>query len=112
MGAAAHQHYQLFRHGRQGNPQRDLILKVTFTQCGIPSLVQYQALGFWYGLATDGQTLDNTAFRIRIALPPGTWQWLLSCSKLNDGTASPSTPNCTGDSGLNRSGRFQVSSST
>jgi hypothetical protein len=96
----------------KGNPQRDLILQVTFTQCGISSLVQYHALGFWYGLAADGQSLDNTAFRIRIALPPGTWQWQLSCTRRNDVSVSPSTPNCAGDSGLNRSGRFQITSST
>jgi hypothetical protein len=59
----------------KGNPQRDLILQVTFTQCGTtPGLVQYKARGFWYGLAADGQTLDNHAFRVRMALPQGTWQ--------------------------------------
>jgi Protein of unknown function (DUF4038) len=99
-----------FGQDGKGNPQRDLILQVTFTQCGISSLVRYQALGFWYGLAADGQTLDNTAFRIRIALPPGTWQWQLSCTKRSDGSAS--TPDCSGDTGLNRSGRFQVNSSS
>ncbi len=94
----------------KGNPQRDLILQVTFTQCGISQLVRYRSLGFWYGLAADGQTLDNAAFRIRTALPAGTWQWELSCTKRTNGSAS--TPTCTGDTGLNRKGRFQVSNNT
>jgi hypothetical protein len=94
----------------KGNPQRDLILQVTFTQCLVSNLVHYQALGFWYGLAADGQTLDNTAFRIRTALPPGTWQWQLSCAMQTG--ASASTPTCVSDSGLNRSGRFQIASSS
>ena len=94
----------------KGNPQRDLILQVTFTQCGVTNLVQYQARGFWYGLAADGQTLDNHAFRVRMALPQGTWQWVLSCS-MQSGAVHP-LPDCSQDSGfLHRKGRFQISAS-
>jgi hypothetical protein len=91
----------------KGNPQRDLVLQVTFTQCVVPGLVQYQARGFWYGLAADGQTLDNHAFRVRMALPQGTWQWVLSCS-MQSGAVHP-LPDCSQDSGfLNRKGRFEI----
>jgi hypothetical protein len=94
----------------KGNPQRDLILQVTFTQCGTtPALVQYQALGFWYGLAADGQTLDNHAFRVRIALPAGTWQWHLKCTMRSD--AVHPLPDCSQDPNLkDLYGRFQVTS--
>lgn len=92
-----------------GNPSRDLVLKVTFTQCNVTKLVQYKTQGFWYGLSTDGTTLDQHAFRIRGAFPTGkhasTWQWSVTCSKRNP--ADP-TPDCAGDAGLNTMGRFQV----
>jgi hypothetical protein len=96
----------------KGNPQRDLILQVTYTQCIVSNLVRYQSLGFWYDLTTDPTTglFVNTLFRIRTALPPGTWQWQLSCTKRPDGSVS--TPNCASDTGLNRNGRFQITSST
>jgi hypothetical protein len=74
----------------KGNPSRDLVLQATLTKCNTSSLVRYKSLGFWYGLAADGTTLDPKAFRLRAALPAGTWQWELTCTRRS--TASSSTP--------------------
>ncbi|HTG36390.1 MAG TPA: Ig-like domain-containing protein [Thermoanaerobaculia bacterium] len=92
----------------KGNPSRDLLLKVTFTQCDVAKSVEYRTRGFWYGLATDGQTLDRRAYRIRGAFPPGTWRWEVTCSKRDTTT---DTPDCSQDGGLKANGYFKVTSS-
>lgn len=94
----------------KGNPNRDLVLKVTFTQCDVGKPAQYKARGFWYGLASDGETLDHRAFRIRGAFPPGHWQWELTCGKRYNATAD--TPDCSQDTGLSVKGHFKVTSSS
>jgi hypothetical protein len=93
----------------KGNPSRDLVLQATLTKCNTASLVRYKSLGFWYGLAADGTTLDAKAFRLRAALPAGTWQWELSCTRRS--TASSSTPDCASDPVLNGKGRFEITGS-
>ncbi len=94
----------------KGNPSRDLVLKVTFTQCDVAKPPQYKARGFWYGLAADGETLDRRAFRIRGAFPPGHWQWELTCGKRYN--ATPDTPDCSQDTGLSARGHFKVTKSS
>jgi hypothetical protein len=93
----------------KGNPSRDLVVQATLTKCNTASLVRYKSLGFWYGLAADGTALDPKTFRLRAALPAGTWQWELSCARRN--TASASTPDCANDPVLNGKGRFEVTGS-
>ena len=61
----------------KGNPPRDLLLKVTFTQCDVAKPIEYRTRGFWYGLAADGQTLDvdgdgkgGDPYTLKITLKP------------------------------------------
>jgi hypothetical protein len=53
-----------FYAGGAGNPYRDLVLRVTFTGGGS----SFTQDAFWVG-----DTLNPKAFKVRAALPPGTW---------------------------------------
>lgn len=66
-------------HLNNGNPYRDLILKVTYTpiSCsGSPSCQTFTGYGFWDG--------GNT-FKIRSAFPVGSWSWSVTCSGTSNG---------------------------
>lgn len=92
----------------KGNPYRDLLLRVTFTNCS--SGATLRTYGFWYGLEKSGNALveNRKAFRIRAALPVGTWQWETSCTKSS--AAATTVLNCadSSETGLAQKGLLQV----
>lgn len=77
-----------------GNPYHDLVLRVVF-QRDNPAL-RIAGAGFWDG----GRT-----FKIRAALPPGTWRWSTTCTGTTGGRACDRPDR---DPGLWRSGTFRV----
>ncbi len=80
-----------------GNPYRDLVVRVTFTRDS-PHL-RISGYGFWDG----GRT-----FKVRTALPPGTWRWRASCIGTTGGQTCGGADSSDRDRGLWRSGRFRV----
>lgn len=81
-----------------GNPYRDLELKVTFRNTATnETLTTY---GFWDG---DTSAANRKTFKIRGAFPAGTWRWSTSC-RLRPTPPAHSTaiPDCAGDTGLNK----------
>ena len=103
-----------YTQGTNSNPYRDLRLTATFYRnatCGStpPGSCQFpdcfQQAGFWDG--APGSSSAKT-FRVRTALPAGTWCWNTACSTV--GVSGATTPNCAGDSGLTQSGAINVTS--
>jgi hypothetical protein len=99
--------------GASSNPYRDLRLTATFyrniacstappSSCSLPSC--FQQAGFWDG--APGTTARN--FKVRTALPAGTWCWNTTCSTV--AASGATTPNCAGDSGLTQNGTINVTS--
>lgn len=86
--------------GGTGNPYRDLVLTVTYTDRATGK--QFKRYGFWDG---------GTTFKIRAAFPPGTWDWSTSCTGTTAGLscASGETATSATGPGLQRSGTVNVS---
>jgi hypothetical protein len=82
----------------QGNPYRDLILRLRFTNTATGETFTQDA--FW-----DGMLGNPTRFKVRAAFPPGTWSWqVASCTGTTGGqncasgvTWSPSSGTITAD---------------
>jgi hypothetical protein len=71
-----------FYSGGTGNPYRDLILRVTFSNPGTGAIFTQDA--FWLADTTNSMTVKN--FKVRAALPPGSWTWqVASCSGTTGG---------------------------
>jgi hypothetical protein len=101
-----------YTQGTSSNPYRDLRLTATFYRnaacgstppgsCQLPDC--FQQAGFWDGV--PGNSSAKT-FRVRTALPAGTWCWNTACSTV--GASGATTPNCAGDTGLTQSGAINV----
>jgi hypothetical protein len=74
-----------------GNPYRDLTLRVTFTS-GATTFTQDT---FWLG-----DTLNPKSFKVRAALPPGTWTWQVAgCTGTTGGQSCASGVTWTPSSG-------------
>ncbi|HYG64820.1 MAG TPA: DUF4038 domain-containing protein [Thermoanaerobaculia bacterium] len=80
-----------------GNPYRDLVVEVTF-QRDSPFL-QVSGVGFWDG----GRT-----FKVRAALPAGTWRWTTSCVGATGGQSCGGPDGSDRDQGLWRTGSVRV----
>ena len=77
----------------QGNPYRDLILRVTFTNISTGQAFTQDA--FW-----DGVLGNPTRFKVRAAFPPGTWSWqVASCTGTTGGQNCASGTTWTPSSG-------------
>jgi hypothetical protein len=71
-----------FWSGGGGNPYRDLILRVTFTDAVDGRSFTQDA--FWVGDTTNSTTAKN--FKVRAALPPGNWTWQIAgCTGVTGG---------------------------
>lgn len=80
-----------------GNPYRDLVLAVTFQRES--PFQQVSGTGFWDG----GRT-----FKVRAALPAGTWRWTTSCVGGTGGQSCGDPDGTDRDPGLWRSGTIRV----
>lgn len=90
-------------HLNNGNPYRNLILRVTYTPVapiactGLPWCQSFTGYGFWDGSRT---------FKIRSAFPEGTWRWQVTCTGSSNGF------DCATDPALNASGTVTVYAAT
>jgi hypothetical protein len=83
--------------GNNGNPYRDLEIKVTYRNTSTNET--FSSFGFWDG---DLTAAKRKAFKIRGAFPAGTWRWSTSCRLRPTPPAHSATlPNCAADTGLN-----------
>jgi hypothetical protein len=68
-----------FYNNGTGNPYKDLVLRVTFTQSGTGAIFTQDA--FWLA-----DTVNPRNFKVRAALPAGTWTWQITgCTGVTGG---------------------------
>lgn len=93
-----------FYNNGAGNPYRDLTLRVTFTKPATGQTFTQDA--FWLADTASATTAKN--FKVRTALPPGTWSWQVAgCTGTTGGL------NCANNvTWTPSSGSITVSSST
>lgn len=72
--------------GTSGNPYRDLVVRVTYTPfwCPVASpCFPFSGYGFWDG---------GNIFKIRTALPEGSWVWHVDCAGVSNGEDCSTDP--------------------
>jgi hypothetical protein len=93
-----------FYNSGTGNPYRDLVLRVTFTDAVDGFIFTQDA--FWDGDTTNSTTAKN--FKVHAALPPGNWTWQVAvCTGVTGGRDCS-----TGVTWTPSSGTITVTSST
>jgi Protein of unknown function (DUF4038) len=110
-----------------GNPYRDLALTVQYwrrpagaTSCGAPVSGgdSFTSFGFWEGGKRMGTppvwSPNPKRFVIRSMFPDGTgaWCWKTTCSRSLPDASPSSTLDCTGDTGLAKSGQVTLTNVT